>query len=100
VYGAFLKDDGGFASEGDEKVSPVRDLSAAFLWLIARDIVRRCLQFDQRFKGLHPDFGLRRIPDIERVAARYGFVLEKRISMPAGNWMLVFRRESGTVALQ
>lgn len=22
IYGAFLKDDGGFASEGDEKVSP------------------------------------------------------------------------------
>lgn len=52
------------------------------------------LQFHQRFRGLHPDCGLRRIPDVEQVAAKYGFVLEKRIPMPAGNWMLVFRRPS------
>ncbi|GHJ85232.1 hypothetical protein NliqN6_1634 [Naganishia liquefaciens] len=69
IYGAFLKDDGNFASEGDEK-------------------------FDQRFKGLHSAFGLRRIPDVEHVAGKYGFALEKRIPMPAGNWMLVFRRRA------
>ncbi|KAI5451889.1 hypothetical protein NCC49_001191 [Naganishia albida] len=66
VYGAFMKDDGGFASEGDEK-------------------------FHQRFTGLHPEFGLRRIPDVESVAERYGFKLEKRLPMPAGNWMIFFR---------
>jgi hypothetical protein len=49
------------------------------------------VQFHQRFKGLHSDFGLRRIPDIENVANRYGFVLDKRIPMPAGNWMIMFR---------
>ncbi|KAJ9103032.1 hypothetical protein QFC20_004841 [Naganishia adeliensis] len=66
MYGAFMTDDGSFASDGDEK-------------------------FHQRFTGIHPDFGLRRIPDVENVAKRYGFVLEKRIPMPAGNWMVVFR---------
>ncbi|KAJ9115162.1 hypothetical protein QFC24_007073 [Naganishia onofrii] len=66
VYGAFMQDDGTFASEGDAK-------------------------FHERFTSLHPDFGLRKVPDVEAVARCYGFVMEQRIPMPAGNWMLVFR---------
>lgn len=86
VYGAFMTDDGGFASEGDEKVGCLLPVPQAISW----DSLM-LVQFHQRFMGIHPDFGLRRIPDVQNAAKRYGFVLEKRIPMPAGNWMVLFR---------
>jgi hypothetical protein len=52
------------------------------------------IQFDERFRGLDSSFGLRTIPSLEATANRHSFTLRERKGMPAGNWWLVFVKDS------
>ncbi|WP_164115026.1 DUF938 domain-containing protein [Sphingorhabdus sp. Alg239-R122] len=48
--------------------------------------------FDQSLKVRNPDWGLRDIADVDRLAARYGFVREAKMTMPANNFSLIYRK--------
>ena len=50
------------------------------------------LDFDASLRGRNPAWGLRRLDEVTALAAGQGLVLEDRISMPANNLALVFRR--------
>jgi hypothetical protein len=50
--------------------------------------------FDRSLKERDPDWGLRLLDDVEAVANYHGFALANRISMPANNLSLEFRRLS------
>ena len=49
--------------------------------------------FDARLRAQNEHWGLRDMEDVERLAGKAGFVLERRVSMPANNFSLVFRRQ-------
>ena len=56
--------------------------------------------FDARLRAQNDQWGLRDMEEVERLALDAGFVLERRVSMPANNFSLVFRyqrRETGAV---
>ncbi|OCF34672.1 hypothetical protein I316_03715 [Kwoniella heveanensis BCC8398] len=70
-YSPFLNDDGSYRSAGDEK-------------------------FDKEYiKAEHPSLGLRTIRSISAVARRWGFKEEKRVDMPKGNVLVVWRVDGG-----
>jgi hypothetical protein len=48
--------------------------------------------FDVSLKARNPDWGLRHLDDIDALAARHGFIRDRRVAMPANNLSLVFRR--------
>ena len=48
--------------------------------------------FDQRLRGENPDWGIRELRDVERAAKHSGFLLERIVSRPANNQVVVFRR--------
>ncbi len=48
--------------------------------------------FDRSLKERNPDWGLRHLNDVEAVANANGFALAHRVSMPANNLSLEFRR--------
>jgi hypothetical protein len=48
--------------------------------------------FDRSLKERNPDWGLRLLDDVEAVANEHGLALTNRISMPANNLSLDFRR--------
>lgn len=48
--------------------------------------------FDRSLRERNPTWGLRDLNDVTKVAQTAGFVLENRISMPANNWSLIWRR--------
>lgn len=50
--------------------------------------------FDRSLKERNPEWGLRLLDDVEAVANAQGFALANRISMPANNLSLEFRRLS------
>lgn len=50
------------------------------------------LAFDQWLKDKDPRFGIRRIEDVDALAARHGFSRAARRQMPANNLMLTYRR--------
>ncbi|MPT47546.1 MAG: DUF938 domain-containing protein [Sphingobium sp.] len=50
------------------------------------------LTFDAWLRARDDRFGLRRAEDVDAVASGYGFTRTARISMPANNLMLVYRR--------
>lgn len=50
------------------------------------------LAFDQWLKDKDPRFGIRRIEDVDALAARHGFTRTARREMPANNLMLTYRR--------
>ncbi len=54
------------------------------------------LDFDASLKRRDPDWGLRELADVERVAAGHGLHREKIVRMPANNLTVVFVRGSGS----
>ncbi|WP_338445308.1 DUF938 domain-containing protein [Pelagerythrobacter marensis] len=50
------------------------------------------LAFDRSLRERNPDWGLRRVSQIDRVAADRGFERTHRYEMPANNLVLVYRR--------
>jgi SAM-dependent methyltransferase len=51
--------------------------------------------FDQSLRERDPEWGLRDLDDVCRLAASHGLELARRIEMPANNLSLVFRRQQG-----
>lgn len=51
------------------------------------------LAFDADLRARNPQWGIRRLADVERVAGESGFFLESLTPMPANNLMVTFRRK-------
>ena len=51
-------------------------------------------EFDASLRLRNPEWGYRDIEDIKAKADSYGLELVERVSMPANNFMLVFRRKA------
>ncbi len=51
--------------------------------------------FDERLRAHDPHWGIRRLDDVVREAARTGLALLARQPMPANNLLLVFQRDTG-----
>ena len=51
------------------------------------------LAFDAGLKARNPEWGLRRLAWLDRLAERHGLVRTRRVAMPANNLTLVYRRE-------
>jgi hypothetical protein len=49
--------------------------------------------FDVSLRGRNPEWGVRDVAEVAAAAERAGFLLEERVSMPANNFLLVFRRQ-------
>ncbi|MGV3770108.1 MAG: DUF938 domain-containing protein [Sphingobium phenoxybenzoativorans] len=54
------------------------------------------LAFDESLKARDPEWGLRDVADVDRLAAEWGFARTGRVAMPANNLMLVYRSGGGT----
>lgn len=52
------------------------------------------LAFDQSLKARNPEWGLRHLDDIDRLAAENGFARTERLAMPANNLTLIYRRRA------
>lgn len=50
------------------------------------------LAFDQWLKDRDARFGIRRIEDVDALAARHGFARTRRVEMPANNLALTYRK--------
>ena len=50
------------------------------------------LAFDESLKARDPRWGLRRLADVDALAARNGLRRTRRVAMPANNLVLVYRR--------
>ena len=50
--------------------------------------------FDTSLRENNPEWGVREIADVERLAASNGFALRETVQMPANNLMLVFARQA------
>jgi hypothetical protein len=48
--------------------------------------------FDESLRARNPEWGVRDVRDLERVARESGFALEESVAMPANNFTLVWRR--------
>lgn len=55
------------------------------------------LAFDQSLKARNPAWGLRRLEDVDRLAAECGFARTNRYEMPANNLVLIYRRAARRV---
>ena len=53
------------------------------------------LAFDESLKARDPEWGLRDVADVDRLAAEWGFARTGRVAMPANNLMLVYRSGGG-----
>lgn len=53
------------------------------------------LAFDASLRARNPDWGLRRLADVEAAGRDAGWILAHRVEMPANNLCLVFRRDAG-----
>ena len=53
------------------------------------------LAFDESLKARNPDWGLRDVAELDRLAAEHGFARTGRVVMPANNLMLVYRSGGG-----
>ena len=51
------------------------------------------LQFDASLRSRNPDWGIRRIEDMDKIAEQNGFIRAARFEMPANNLSLVYRRQ-------
>jgi SAM-dependent methyltransferase len=49
------------------------------------------LAFDESLKARNPEWGLRELGDVDRLAAEWGLGRVQRVAMPANNLMLVYR---------
>jgi len=54
--------------------------------------------FDAALRARNPDWGLRELEDVTRLADGHGFSLDEVVEMPANNLTLVFRKRSATAA--
>lgn len=52
------------------------------------------LAFDARLRARDPQWGIRHLAEVERVAAGHGFELDSLTEMPANNLTVAFRRRS------
>ena len=50
------------------------------------------IAFDANLKGRDPEWGIRRIEEVDALAARNGFARTRRTEMPTNNLTLVFRK--------
>ena len=50
------------------------------------------MAFDQSLRARNPDWGIRHLDNIAALAARHGLALSERITMPANNLVVVFRK--------
>lgn len=50
------------------------------------------VQFEKWLKSLDERFGVRDVGELEAIAASFGMRLEERVTMPANNFVLVWRR--------
>lgn len=48
--------------------------------------------FDQSLRARDPSWGVRNLGEVEREAARFGWELHDRVSMPANNLSVIFRK--------
>ena len=51
--------------------------------------------FDQTVRGWHPDFGIRDLETLDRVAQTLGLSLTNIRDMPANNFLVTWRRTAG-----
>jgi hypothetical protein len=51
------------------------------------------VEFDQSLRRRNPEWGIRRLDDLAALGARHGLSLSERITMPANNLILVFRKD-------
>lgn len=49
------------------------------------------LEFDRSLRARNPEWGLRKVEDLDELAAREGLARTRRVEMPANNLMLVYR---------
>ena len=49
-------------------------------------------RFDASLRERNADWGIRLLEDVDTVAARHDFTRDQRISMPANNLSLIYRR--------
>lgn len=49
-------------------------------------------RFDQSLRSRDPSWGVRCLTEVSAIAAEQGLAFERRVSMPANNMILVFRR--------
>lgn len=50
------------------------------------------LAFDQSLKARNPEWGLRDVADVDRLASEWGLERVRRVAMPANNLMLIYRK--------
>ena len=53
--------------------------------------VQSNLDFDASLRSRNPEWGIREVESLEKLAAKNGFVRSARHEMPANNLMLVYR---------
>ena len=49
------------------------------------------LSFDADLRARNPQWGIRRLGDVQAVASKYGLVFERQSAMPANNLMLIWK---------
>lgn len=49
------------------------------------------LEFDRSLRSRNPEWGLRKVEDLDELGAREGLTRTRRVEMPANNLMLVYR---------
>jgi hypothetical protein len=52
------------------------------------------LEFDRSLRRRNPDWGVRHLDDLVALGAAHGLALSERVTMPANNRVLVFRKSS------
>jgi hypothetical protein len=50
------------------------------------------LAFDRSLRDRNPAWGIRRLDDMTALASEHGMILSERITMPANNLALFFRK--------
>lgn len=50
------------------------------------------IAFDESLRSRNPEWGVRDVGEVEKIAKERGFFLEERVQMPANNFTLVWRK--------
>ena len=56
------------------------------------------LAFEEWLKARDPEYGLRRIEDVDELAMRHGFARTRRVEMPANNLTLTYRKGKAPIS--